>query len=459
MTYRWLGAWVVVGLAWAVPVRADRLDCDIGPAIPTRTCGSPISCGQRSECFVGPGTDDRTCQSVAAATSTRECIPQCTTLFGCGGNEQCPTIHGIAPTCSPTVVAPQICTWTTTSTSVPAYAQISYCPAMPGGHITESNISSCHRLPNSSPAVWTPDYFQGDCDDDGCPNGFDTNPCHSDRGACTPVTGTAVDSPYCAPLPAIACSVVGGALTCGDARACDPSATIEPCPIGTCETGWSDVPRCRPACSDLFLCALGVTYPEQCPRLGSADGVCAPLPGGITGVAGRDGVCVYSTFFDTSCGSGALGLACFQRPGGGLSENFFAGDCDGDGAPNACDTERCTPGGGTNVCSTVPGAGCTPSYTPPPDAGVDGGSLPNSDAGADGGDESDGGGNVRRDAATAGDAGTQAFDGGSSGPSVGFGGGGGCRCAAAGASRGTRWGSITLALALGIVIAQRRRPR
>jgi hypothetical protein len=136
-----------------------------------------------------------------------------------------------------------------------------------------------------------------------------------------------------------------------------------------------------------------------------------------------------------------------------LTDNFFAGDCDGDGAPNGCDDEICMPGGGTSTCTSVPGVGCTPSYTPPPDAGVDAGPDSGSDAGDAGGEsETDGGSNV-----TPTDGGSGGIDGGAGGHVPSFGGGGGCRCAVG--SRQAPLGSILFGLALGIVIAQRRRSR
>ncbi len=468
MTFRAvLGALAIVGTlaAQPVPAHADRQNCDIGPASSSRMCDTPLDCTTRSQCFTGPGTDDHTCQAITVGSvTTRECIPQCSTMFACGGNDQCPVMNGIAGTCSPTITSPQICIWTTTSTSVPAYQQISYCAG--GGHISDSNIGACHRLPRSSPSVYTPDYFQGDCDDDGCPNGFDTNPCHADDGACTPAMGERAESPWCAPLPALACDVsTAGVIMCGDARPCTVGATSPlPCGFGACEAEWSDVPRCRPPCSDFFLCAVGASYPEQCPQLNGQPGTCVPLPAAIPAPPLRDGYCTYSDFTDASCAGTTLTPSCFQPPGmTRLTDDFFAGDCDRDGAPNGCDDAICMAGGGTSTCRPEPGPGCTPSYTPPPDAGP--GPDAGSDAGDDAGEDADTGADAGQEPGTDGgsnvtptDTGSGGMDAGASGgPVASFAGGGGCRCAVG--SRQAPLGSIVLALALGIVIAQRRRAR
>jgi hypothetical protein len=448
-------------LAAAVPslASAEAGVCDIDAA-GMRTCAASTTCVTRATCIAGAGTDDNTCQIAGNGMTGRICLPDCSTMFACNSASDCPPrVNGITATCSPavngSVIVPSVCTWATTTPTVPLSSQISYCTA-PGNHITMAQLALCHRRAGAL-TTYTTDYYQGDCDGDGCPNGHDTNPCSPD-GACTASTPI-FESPFCAPLPALACDVSDGGLTCGDARPCNPaSATILPCAVGQCETGWSDVPRCRPSCSTLFLCVPGTTAgggppPEQCPMLGGVAGVCAPLPATINPVDGRTGFCVYSPFFDTSCSAGDLGLACFHRPDDDmLTSNYWAGDCDGDGAPNGCDAQRCVAGGGSTTCMTVPGMGCTPSYTPPPDAGVG----PGNDAGsqnADGGGSNGDAGNVPTPDSgnTTADA-SSAFD---AGVAAGFSGGGGCRCAAAGVRARPMAGTAMLLLLLGLVMRRR----
>ncbi len=464
-------AWRVLSLVWlpwlfGVPLaHADRGECDLDAA-GMRTCRMPMTCAARADCIAGAGTGDETCQNLTANGSTsRECMHDCTTLFSCTSNSQCPTINSIVPTCSPVgppLGAPSVCTWSTSSTSAPPSAQITYCTP-PGNHIAEALITQCHRMAGSL-TQFTTDYFRGDCDGDGCPNGHDTDPCAPATvgTSCVPPTAP-FESPFCAPLPALACAPGATGLVCGDARPCNPaSASILPCPIGSCEDGWSDGPRCRPDCGSLFLCTLGSrpgggSPPEQCPMLDGATGVCSPLPASLAPVAGRDGICIYSSFFDSSC-LGAVPLdACFVSPGGGFTSNYFAGDCDGDGAPNACDTAICMSGGETSACRDVVGAGCTPTYTPPSDAGVDGGS--DAAIATDAATTPDSG-SAAVDAASVADAGNTSGDASitmDGGIRAGFSGGGGCRCAAAG-TRTRPWAGTALALlALGLVM--RRRPR
>ena len=267
MTYVRLGSLLaaVIVVSMASVALAERADCDI--TSPTGvTCPPRTSCSTRATCISGPGTEDATCQNIVTiGGAARECMPDCTTLFGCAQASDCPTIHGIPPICAPTTMPglPFVCAYYATATSTtPPDQQITYCVpnAMAGNHIAASDVANCHRLAGN-PSVFTDDYYRGDCDGDGCPNGHDTNPCMATLvgTSCTPLGPTPFESPFCAPLPAIACSVSGSQLSCGDARPCRSDASALPCApaSGTCEAGWSDVPRCRPSCSTLFLCATG----------------------------------------------------------------------------------------------------------------------------------------------------------------------------------------------------------
>jgi hypothetical protein len=449
----WLQRLVGAGalaLVWLVAsgATAEQTVCHVERATGVVSCAPPVLCTARAMCIAGPGTEDETCQAVAEnGTTRRECLHDCTTLFGCGGASDCPPIDGIVGACEGTVLTgvPSICTYTSATTATPLDAQITYCAG--GLHIGASEVVACHRLAGM-PNVYTDDYFRGDCDGDGCPNGHDTNPCVAAAGTCTPSTAP-VESPFCAPRPALACTVDAGQLTCADARPCDPSAaSLLPCEVGACEAGWSDVPRCRPPCGTLFLCATGPSSaPEQCPPLGGANGVCAPLPSGTSPMNGRDGICVYSTFFDSSCLGGGLTLDCFRDAAtGALGDDYFAGDCDLDGDPNGCDHDAiCDNMVQGDVCTTEPGVGCTPMYTPPDAGGIDAGAP---DAGA----IVDAGGAI--DAGPFDASSTNVDVGLVASPGLSFGGGGGCRCEAVGGGRG----SARLAL-LGLAVVLVRRGR
>lgn len=453
-------------LAQPLSARAERSDCVLDAA-GQRVCGSRSTCTTRASCIVGTGTESLRCEDVAAnGDTTRECLRDCTTLFSCTTSAECPRVNGIAGTCSPVsppTDSPMICTWTTPSLSAPADEQVSYCVG-PGYHVSPTQIALCHRRTGALSA-YTEDYYRGDCDGDGCPNGRDNDPCTPAMGACDPgATAIAYDSPFCAPLPALACTTSSSGLVCFDARPCMTIAGSNSlaCPASSvCEAGWSDVPRCRPSCSTMFLCQMGPsTASDQCPILGGHPGTCVALPSSIPPTDGRDGVCRYDQFLDVSCAGMTLDARCFHDPRGNLTSNFFAGDCDNDGAPNDCDTMICTSGGQTSTCDPVVGTDCTPTYTPPPDAGVDGGNDSGVDAGSDTNPD------AGTDAGTT-DAGTTTRDAGSSsndgattmdaGLGTSFSGGGGCRCAAAG-TRTRPWaGAMLLLLGLGLVMRARAR--
>lgn len=451
------GLALALGSLWAfVPVAlAEPIVCDLDPD-GARTCGAYRGCTSALECVSGTRTDDFACLTVPPLSGQR-CVPDCGTMFGCGQAVDCPPMNGITASCDPVeppasmTSVPNACTYRAGSTR-PLAAQITYCTSA-GNHIPIARLHACHTDPETG--AFTEDYFRGDCDGDGCANGFDTDPCSSDPSGCALADG--FDSPYCAAPPALACAPGAGGLSCGVARACRTGGTALPCEVGACEDGWSDVPRCRPACGTLFLCQTGPAYADQCPVLAGQTGNCLPLPTGTTGLR-RDGICVYGDFFDASCTPMPSGLDCFTTPDGVPTASFWAGDCDGDRAPNACDDMRCASGGGTSSCyEPAGGDACRVTYVPPPDAGVDA-------SVADGGVVAVDAGTIDTDASTS-DAG--AFDAGGSGSdaSVGndggvgstFSGGGGCRCSAAGAGQGAR-GALALAL-LGLALLVRRRAR
>ncbi|HJL14449.1 MAG TPA: hypothetical protein RMH99_02265 [Sandaracinaceae bacterium LLY-WYZ-13_1] len=59
--------------------------------------------------------------------------------------------------------------------------------------ITRARVSDCHRRALSS--GWTPNWYLGDCDGDGCPNGADPAPCADGSELCeaTPFLGPSCD--------------------------------------------------------------------------------------------------------------------------------------------------------------------------------------------------------------------------------------------------------------------------
>ncbi|MFO0682739.1 MAG: hypothetical protein U0234_11835 [Sandaracinus sp.] len=450
-----LSAWLVVPVARAEPSVCD-LDVD-----GARLCVGLRGCATEGDCVTGTRTDDYACVAIPPMSGQR-CVPDCGTMFGCGQAADCPPMNGIAATCDPVessngTSAPNACTYR--ASARPLAAQITYCTT-PGLHITVARLHACHTDPETG--AFTEDYYRGDCDGDGCANGLDTDPCDADPSACALPDG--FDSSYCASPRALACSYDASGVSCGVARACRTGGAALPCEIGTCEDGWSDVPRCRPSCGTLFLCQTGAPVRGQCPMLAGQNGTCLPLPVGVTPGVRRDGICVYADFADATCTpTPSIGFDCFTTPAGDPTSSFWEGDCDGDGAPNACDDMRCASGGGTSACyEPAGGDACRVTYVPPPDAGIDAAVLDGSVA--DAGTTTPDGGVGLPDASTT-DAGP--FDGGGSGADAAtgtdggigstFSGGGGCRCSAAGAGQGVRSG-LALALA-GLAVLVRRRAR
>lgn len=457
---------VLVPTLAASPALAERLACDID-ADGARICDGVITCDERRDCISDVLSEDWYCTPASPARpDARECMAACTTMFGCGADSDCPAMGALIGTCQAAgdASAVRACTYRGTA---PANRRITYC-ADGGATILGHYLSACHTRPRAvgDPAVYTPDYYQGDCDGDGCVNGADTDPClvPSSGGTCMVSTEPAV-SPFCPPPPPLACSPSpSGGVVCADARPCGDVAGCDS--PAACEDGWSDGPRCRPECSTLILChrpGAGGAVAELCPAFNGNVGACLPAPVAVPGYPGYDGVCVYSAFVDATCSSTTVSPACFLEVGSSTpTSDFYRGDCDSDGVPNGCDATRCEADGIFSECVDAPGVGCG-AMPPPPDAGVeDAGVDPNTDAAVVDGDAGaqDDGGVSDSDAGPAGDGGNAAFDAGSvaedaSGGS--FSGGGGCRCSAVGGDRGGAAGLGLAIIALGAVLVRRKR--
>lgn len=451
----------------AAPALAEPSVCTFDDA-GARTCSVPATCAGRDDCVTGGPHDDWFCEAPRPPSAVLVCMPGCTTMFGCGIPADCPVMNGLAPTCDPVASGvPNACTYRVASGMAAApHTLITYCTA-PTLHIPTMRMTACHTIPGTS--TLTPDYYQGDCDMDGCPNGHDTDPCVAAAGACTVIDGA--ESSFCPVAPPLACDLSSGTPACTDARPCSTDGGALPCEgTASCDASWSDVPRCRPDCSTLFLCRVPSAMartPEPCPVWNGETGACVGST--ITVAPGYDGVCVYRSFTDASCTSMTPApSACFSDMGVPTS-NFFAGDCDGDGIANACDALRCDPSGRpADGCFMPPGPGC--AVAPPPDAGVpDAGGLDASvpdgsvigdggNVGADTGVPSDGGGTPGDGGSTQNDGSTtmDASAGNDAALGVGFQGGGGCRCEAVGTSTRAPL-ALWLLAPLAMWLARRRR--
>jgi len=146
------------------PIECMRAECDGTAACPT---------------FFGPGA---TCDELAiGGTEEMLCRAPCGTLFGCGEASDCPRIADSTGACVPldaplSSATPRVCVY-------PA-VQVTYCPdpTTPAADLVSGHfLKTCHTTPESTP---TSNYFLGDCDGDGCPNGADMTPCVAGEDAC-----------------------------------------------------------------------------------------------------------------------------------------------------------------------------------------------------------------------------------------------------------------------------------
>ena len=300
----------------------------------------------------------------------------------------------------------------------------------PDAAVDERTLIACYRLPHSD--TLTPSWFDGDCDDDGCPNANDPSPCAVTSEPCDP---TSADAFRCVNrrvnVPAERCAVESA--TCAFPHACVVAGMTRACPVGfACAAG-----ACEPSqCSSFYACRSVDDCQGAPSELGTP--VRCQVAGGLldsTVGSPRDGFCVFDTFHiaETRC-SLSDGTQCF-RIGGTTVDDFFQGDCDGDGCPNLLDEDSCD-ASRTGPCDVpMDSPACAMRVMPPVtlDGGVDAGS----DAGP-----------AEMDAATTVDGGVP--------PSISFYGGGGCRCGVLAAP--TRGGALVLVVPL-VLLARRRRPR
>lgn len=431
---------------------AGPMMCDVEPD-GRLVCVPPETCASRRDCLGPPGTEDWFCRVVGTATATPICVPSCGTIYACDPemppSGQCPALPGRTASCTGLDPAADLgadvpplglCTYSVATRP----AAIDYCTEATA-QILGPMFRACHTMPRvaGDPAHFTSDYFQGDCDGDGCANGRDAMPCTA-GSSCLP---TSAESPTCAPAPPLACRPGATGIECGDARPCQLDGA--PCALGRCEASWSDGgPRCRPECSTLFLCstmaASTVASGDEpaCPRLGTEIGMCVldPTMSMLVDDPRYDGICVYPSWrSDGTCDVSTVHTTCAIDADGLPTANFYTGDCDSDGIPNGCDSLVCDPMAGPGRCLDAPGdPSCRAMLPTLPDAAVP------DDAGLD----VDSGPSTQEDAASESlDADTVAID---AGPPVRFGGGGGCRCRATGTGAGGASWALLALLAMGL---------
>ncbi|UJR79141.1 hypothetical protein [Sandaracinus amylolyticus] len=145
----------VTGETGATPL----VDCDLIACTDAVTCS-----GERFEAAV--------CDQLLLGIEGRVCRPLCGTLFGCDVNEDCPRLLTREGVCVGAVNPPEGFT-----SGVCAYPTLGldYCAG--STELTSEQVVDCHRTPDGQP---TSSWLAGDCDEDGCPNARDPEPCIDD---------------------------------------------------------------------------------------------------------------------------------------------------------------------------------------------------------------------------------------------------------------------------------------
>jgi hypothetical protein len=427
---------VAVGIVTSVLGAAGLADANAGACTLSGTtivCALPIPCSDDAQCFATNGS-----RCAFASTGGGSCARDCSTMFACTSDTDCPTTPGLIGSCHASAIpmVSGLCEYHDAVTTRPF---VSYCTSSP---ITFSDVARCYGTSDR--------WNAGDCDGDGLPNGTDAMPCTADpTGASLPP----VPSPFC--LHGHVCegvsTVCAPVLTCTTADECGRVATrVMATGPWECSAlpGTGTESYCHPSCFATAHCSAN----EACdPRFG----VCTQVTGGTLAMC----LPMALAACESNCASMPLDWASAQ------------GDCDGDGAQNGCDPNPCRPGDPTclfdHVCSI--------------DAGVDAGGNQANDAGTDAGiieiDAIVGEDAEAIDASEAIDARAIDVDAGAmdasaprldaSGgavdastptpsPGIGFSGGGGCRCAIVG---GGARGGLALFSALAVVALARRRRR
>lgn len=157
--------------------------------------GTPDACFYDEECT----EPEHVCDALSATES--RCRPRCSTLFTCASpgdgtvydyRVECPKLGDLEPTgCE--VVAPAL--GMTPGQRLCLYEGIPYCRAV--GEVGLARFRACHQRPEWAGGDVTPNWFEGDCDDDECPNAFDAMPCSPDGASDCTLTPAMETGPGC----------------------------------------------------------------------------------------------------------------------------------------------------------------------------------------------------------------------------------------------------------------------
>jgi hypothetical protein len=213
-------ALAIAGSAIVPSARAEFRTCHItgrSGTTPVYTCSAPVGCDEPSTCPEALG-DAPMCLELLDSESI--CIARCSTLFGCTTTSDCPRIFDGSPTCVPFSAAvsgdpPGLCLL------LDPGLDVTYCA---DGEVIPHYFSACHTDRTGSLAT---NYWDGDCDGDGCPNGIDPTTC-TRGGEC----GTVSRGLFCATMMA-----ADGGVATVDAGAATDDAGPEPRDAGATMAG------------------------------------------------------------------------------------------------------------------------------------------------------------------------------------------------------------------------------
>ncbi len=312
------GCALLSALSAPVAVQAEGRWCEWGRE-GTYAARAPLHCYADEKCSATCSTRGQS----DLACVTGSCVPPCTTIrlcslaADCARGESCLELAGVRP---PIVDSPG---FAPTGVCVAPDASLGHVPprdafcrdtweSWEDGYLYDVTLPVF-----GTRSLHTPSWGFGDADHDGCANEVDGSVCTDDGAPCLTVEPRRPVNCPSEPSVDRCCRFSPAGLECS-----------------------SDAGMC--ACSTIHACTPGPRpYPaDDCRFSGTgAAGLCVRPPD-----SGALGVCLFEEFFEscTDPASLVVGDACFRDPSSGLlTENFYQGDCDGDGCPNGQDSDRC----------------------------------------------------------------------------------------------------------------------
>lgn len=162
--------------------RAAPLVCRITGAdadgVPTYRCGGLVSCESALECDGETFGPEAVCQSYDEDAPGAFCRASCGTIVGCAESTDCPDFGGVA---TPVCVRFDASRGEPSGLCVYRGIGIHYCAAVEEPAVLRHYWTTCHTRADGT---LTSNYFEGDCDGDGCANGDDSTPCVAGEESC-----------------------------------------------------------------------------------------------------------------------------------------------------------------------------------------------------------------------------------------------------------------------------------